>query len=45
MIRGLMREHIGAVPKARQGLYHVAHEEPIAANLAKEILILDQFHC
>jgi len=24
-IRGPMGEHIGAVPKARQGLYHVAY--------------------
>jgi len=44
MIHGPMGEHIGAIPKARQGLYRVAHEEPIAANLAKEVLTLDQFH-
>jgi len=43
-ICGPMGEHIGAVLKARQGLYRLAHEEPIAANLAKEILTLDQFH-
>jgi len=44
-IHGPMGEHIGAIPKARQGLYRMAHEEPIAANSAEEILILDQFHC
>jgi len=38
MICRPMGEHIGAVPKARQGLYCMAHEEPIAANLAEEIL-------
>jgi len=44
-ICGPIGEHIGAIPKARQGLYHVAHEEPISVNSAKEILTLDQFHC
>ena len=43
-IHGPMGEHIGAIPKARQGPYCVAHEEPIAANSAEEVLILDQFH-
>ena len=44
-ICGPMGEHIGAVPKVRQGLYHMAHGEPLAANSAKKVLISDQFHC
>jgi len=45
VIRGPKGEHVGVIPKTRQGLYRVAHEEPETANAVEEIITLDQFHC
>jgi len=45
VICGPKGEHVGIVPKTRQGLYHVAHEELETANAVEETIILDQFHC
>ena len=42
-IQGPEGECIGAIPKTGRGLYRVAHE-PEMANIAIEVLTLDQFH-
>jgi hypothetical protein len=42
-IQGPEGDHIGAIPKTGRGIYRVAHE-PELANVATEVLTLDQFH-
>jgi GAG-pre-integrase domain len=42
-ISGPNGEHVGAVPKNGNGLYKVVHEQN-DANVATEVLTLDQFH-
>jgi hypothetical protein len=44
MIQGPEGESIGAIPKTGHGLYQVAHK-PEIANVAMEVLTLDQFQC
>ena len=43
MIHSPEGECIGAIPKSGRGLYQVAHK-PEMANVATEVLTLDQFH-